>query len=297
MQAVISNPAGVQSGLASDAAQRYIDISADDLEQVVTRSHSLAAAERLAIYSHAYFGRLQECLRAEFPVLLHALGEELFNLFTLEYLKYYPSRSYTLNRLGQNFSRYLAESRPDSGAPLNERESWPDFIVELATLERAFAETFDGPGSEGLSLPDRDSLLEIPIDKLLRGGLVPAPCLRLLVFRYPVTQYFKAARKKENPDLPGPANSYIAMNRSDFVVSIHDLTQTQYEVLAALTTGSTLGQLATGQPDQEAFIVTALGWLGDWAESGFFSAARTCMGISMSSGFVAAGCSDANGSP
>ena len=94
MQAVITNPAGIAGGLASEIARQYIDISADEIEKVVTRSSSLTAAARLAIYSHAYFARLQECLRAEFPVLLHALGEELFNLFTFEYLKVYPSRSY-----------------------------------------------------------------------------------------------------------------------------------------------------------------------------------------------------------
>ncbi len=275
MQAVISNPAGIQSGLAADAARQYIDISADDLEQVITRSHSLSALGRMAIYSHAYFARLQECLRAEFPVLLYALGEELFKLFSLEYLKYYPSRTYTLNRLAENFPRYLAESRPGFGAPPDERESWPDFIVDLATLERAIAETFDGPGSEGLLLADRDSLLAIPIDKLLGARLTPAPCLRLLVFRYPVNQYFKDVRRKEMPGLPGPGYEYIAMNRTNFVVCTHDLTPIQCDLLAALTTGSTLGQVAVGFHAEESFIVTALGWLGDWAQSGFFSAIET----------------------
>jgi len=270
MQAVITNPAGIAGGLASETARQYVDISTDEIEKVVTRSGSLSAAARLAIYGHAYFARLQECLRVEFPILLHALGDELFILFALEYLKNYPSRSYTLNRLGENFPRYLAESRPDAGAPLGERESWPDFIVDLATLERAFAEVFDGPGSEGLSLADRDALLNIPIAELLCARLAPASCLRLLTFRYPVSQYFDAARKKENPDLPQPANTYVAMSRRDYVVRINELTQTQYELLSALTTGSTLGQFATGQPDQQPFVATARDWLGDWADKGFF---------------------------
>src|SRR5438876_6595516 len=132
MQAVITNPTGVRDGLASEAARQYIDISGEDLEQVVTRSHSLTAAGRLAIYSHSYFARLQECLRAEFPVLLHALGEELFNLFTFEYLRQYPSRSYTLNQLGENFPRFLAETRPDAEAPEGARVNWPDLIIDFA---------------------------------------------------------------------------------------------------------------------------------------------------------------------
>src|SRR6185295_8797591 len=73
--------------------------ASDAVEQIVTRSSSLSAFERLAIYRHAYLARLQECLRVEYPVLLLTLGEELFALFTNAYLQQYPSRSYTLNRL------------------------------------------------------------------------------------------------------------------------------------------------------------------------------------------------------
>ena len=272
LQAVVTNPAGVSGGLASAEARQHIDVSGEQIEEVLTRSHSLPAAARLAIYSHAYLARLQECLRAEFPILLHALGEELFTLFTLEYLKHYPSRSYTLNRLGANFPRYLAESRPDAEAPASARESWPDFIVDLATLERTFAEVFDGSGAEGETILDREQLLRIPVETLLAARLVPVVCFRLLAFRYPVSQYFDAARRKENPDLPLPADTYLAMNRRDYVVRIHELNEPQYELLMSLTNGSTLGQLANGQTDREGFITTTLAWLEDWADKGFFSA-------------------------
>lgn len=272
LQAVVTNPGGVTGGLASAEARQYIDVSGEQIEEVLTRSHSLTAASRLAIYSHAYLARLQECLRAEFPILLHAFGEDLFTLFTLEYLKHYPSRSYTLNRLGENFPRYLAESRPDADAPPSERESWPDFIVDLARLERTFAEVFDGPGVEEQVILDRERLIRNPRKSLLKARLVSAVCFRLLAFNYPVGQYFEKARRKENPDLPDPANSYLAMTRRDYVVRIQELTESQYELLSALTAGSTLEQVATGQANQEVFITKALTWLEDWADRGFFAA-------------------------
>jgi len=206
------------------------------------------------------------------PILLQALGEQLFTLFTLEYLKNYPSRSYTLKRLGENFPRYLAESRPDAGAPESERESWPDFIVDLATLKRAFAEVFDGPGSEALMLPGCDGVARMMPENLLEARLTAVACLRLLVFRYPVAQYFNAARKQEDPQLPQPATTYLAMNRRDYVVHLHELTQPQYELLSALTADSTLAQLAKGQADRVAFVGQARVWLEDWADKGFFFA-------------------------
>lgn len=271
LQAVVTNPAGVLGGLASAEAQQHIDVAPEQIEEVLTRSHSLSATSRLAIYGHAYLARLQECLRAEFPVLLQALGADLFTLFTLEYLKNYPSRSYTLNRLGENFPRYLAESRPEADAPVSERESWPDFIVELATLERAFAEVFDGPGIEGKKILDRDQLFRVPRETLLEARFIPIVCFRLLSFRYPVSEYFNAVRRKENPDLPSPAQTYLAMDRRDYVVRIHELGKPQYELLVALTNGSTLSKLANDQTEPECFVTTALAWLGDWTARGFFA--------------------------
>jgi hypothetical protein len=273
LQAVITNPAGLQVGLASESARRHIDISGDDLEQVLTRSNSLTAAGRLAIYSHAYFSRLQECLRAEFPALLHALDEKLFNFFTFEYLKHYPSRSYTLNQLGENFPRYLAETRPDGDAPPNERESWPDFIIELATLERAFSTVFDGPGVEGRQILDANQLSAI--GELGKARFIPVVCLRLLSFRYPVGQYFRAVRKGEEPPLPQPADTFLAMTRRSYDVVIHELTRDQYDLLSALVAGQSLNQAVdaladTNVEDSQTLFNTASGWIEDWAEKGFF---------------------------
>ncbi len=224
MQTVIMHPAGVQQGIASEDARRHLDITTDEIEKVITRSNALTAAERLAIYGRAYHGRLLECLRAEFPVLLHALGGELFDRFAFDYLEQHPSETYTLARLGEKFPRYLAETRPDRDAAQDSRESWPDFIIDLATLEREFGEVFDGPGVEGQSLDVESELMEA-----LRSApwsevrLVAVPCLRLLTFRYPVNAYFGAVRKKENPDLPERASTFLTVTRRNYNVFLYDL--------------------------------------------------------------------------
>jgi len=57
LQAVITEPAGIVAGLASEEAQRNIDVSAEQIEKIVTRSNTLTATQRLAIYGHAYFAR------------------------------------------------------------------------------------------------------------------------------------------------------------------------------------------------------------------------------------------------
>jgi len=274
LQAVITEPEGILAGLASEEAQRNIDVSAEQIEKIVTRSSTLTATQRLSIYGHAYFTRLQECLRAEFPVLLHALDEKLFNLFTFEYLKQYPSRSYTLNQLGENFPRYLAETRPDSDAPPDARESWPDFIIDLATLERAFSKVFDGPGVEGRQILDANQLLAM--GQLHNARFLPVVCLKLLSFRYPVSQYFRAVRAHEDPALPQPTDTFLAMTRRSYTVLIHELTGRQYDLLNALVAGRSLNQAvnslaSTSGDDPQTLLTNALIWIEDWANKGFFA--------------------------
>jgi hypothetical protein len=214
---------------------------------------------------------LQECLRAEFSVLARTLGAELFDRFTFDYLRNYPSRSYTLNRLGENFPRYLAETRPDSESPPGTRESWPDFIIDLAILERAFSEVFDGPGVEGSALPDMEQRSSMTEERLLAMSFQPVPCLRLLAFRYPVVQYFQAQRNEGNPDLPDSAATFLVMNRRDYVVRFHELERQPYEVLRAMTDGQSLAQSIHGAPVSTSM---ALQWLCEWLAKGFLVAVK-----------------------
>lgn len=155
MQAVITHPGGVVAGMDSTEARWAIPVGPNDVESVVTRSRLLSAVDRLEIYARAYYARLIECLRAEFPVLVHALGEDLFAEFAVGYLERYPSRSYTLNLLGAGFPRYLDETRPSN-------DSWAEVVVDLANLELAVAEVFDGPGVEERRTLDFADLSAIP---------------------------------------------------------------------------------------------------------------------------------------
>ena len=95
------NRAGVVDGIASADAQAHIDVSPAQIESVIERSSHQTSVERLEIYAGAYYARLLECLRAEYPIMAEAMGTELFDEFAVEYLQHYPSHSYTLNDLGR----------------------------------------------------------------------------------------------------------------------------------------------------------------------------------------------------
>src|SRR5258708_989599 len=187
-QAVVMHPDGVEAGADSDEAQRLIKLAPGQLERVITRSRALSAAERLAIYANAYHTRLLECLGEVYPMLKRALGQEAFDGFAFGYLQDYPSRSYTLNELGRHFPPYLQQTRPSAhdldsesthqdsavgdGALL---ENWPDFLIDLARLEWAIYEVFDGPGVEGQPLLRFDQLSDISPERWAEVRLHPVP--------------------------------------------------------------------------------------------------------------------------
>jgi hypothetical protein len=275
MQAAIMHPVGVAEGIASAEARAHIDVGPEEAETVITRSRALTALDRLAIYSYAYYARLLECIREEFPVFKHALGEEVFDAFAVGYLQQYPSRSYTLFQLGANFPRYLAETRPEASEGADLPVDWPDFLIDLATLELTFNEVFDGPGVEGEHLLDADRLRAVSPERLLKVRLVGVPCLRLLVLRYPVQKYFTAVRRHEDPSPPGPAETYLAVTRRQYVVRHYELSRPAYQLLHSLLAGGSLGQAisraveAAGR-DLDRLPYNLWQWFHDWAAEGFF---------------------------
>lgn len=273
MQAVITHPGEIEDGIASAGARAHIDIGAEELERVVTRSRALAAADRLRVYGSAYFARLLECLREEFAVLAHALGGELFDEFAAGYLQAYPSRSYTLHHLGANFPRYLAETCPagedDSG--------WTAFVIDLATLERVYAEVFDGPGGEGREPFSADALLAVPPERWVHARLVPAAGFRLVELRCPVHEYISAVRRKADPAPPAPVETLLGVHRRDYVVRRHRLTRPQFELLGAVASGVPVGEAigrAAGAagPGADTLFTDLRSWFRTWAAEGLFQA-------------------------
>jgi len=277
MQAAIMHPAGTLEGMASDEARCHIDVGQSGANAVVTGSNSMSALERLSIYSFAYFARLLECMREEFPVLTHALGEETFDAFAVGYLQAYPSRSYTLFQLADNFPRYLAETRPDPAEDGELLPGWPDFLIDLATLELTLSRVFDGPGVEGEALLDAEQLRKLSPESLLESRLVGVPCLQLLALKFPVHTYFTAVKQSHDPEFPEPAETWLAVTRRNFVVRHYELSRPAFELLQALLGGATFAEAIeraaeSAGDDLDRFSNNLRAWFQDWAAEGFFLA-------------------------
>lgn len=279
MQAVITHPDGVADGIVSPPAQAEIAVTPETVETVIRPSRQLDALQRLGVYANAYYLRLLDCLREEFPAMTAALGDDAFDGFAFGYLQHYPSTSYTLSDLGARFPQYLAESRPprEEGA---EGPDWADFLIDLARLERLYSEVFDGPGIENTSTLQPDELQNIPPQRWGEVRFTPAPCLRLADFRFPVHEFISAVRHNADDVFePPPQPTFLAVSRRNYRVRRWSLGETQYRLLSELVQGTPLQRaletvLADDEAADEMLAERLHNWFADWTEAGFFLSVR-----------------------
>lgn len=272
MQAVITHQGGTVAGIDSAEARSALDLNYDKLEEVIAPSSTLSGAERLDIYYRSYHARLLQCFQMMFPALLRALGAELFNHFALDYLQAHPPSSYTLDQLADGFAHHLTETRPDADAPPDKRESWPEFIIDLATIEWEFLKVYDGPGVEGYRLPGEQDIRAIADEQILDARIELVPCLRLFAFSYPVRAYLLAARRAEMPELPAPEEDFVAMTRRNYRVLMYELSSQEQMILQALHDQHHIAealQQAALSDDPPLSPATVKDLLCDWATKGF----------------------------
>ena len=246
--AAITHPAGVEAGASS---------SVDD---VILPSRQQSATQRLAVYSHAYFARLLDVLRELFPCVRHAVGDELFDEFAVGYLVAHPPASYTLHRLADQFADHLEATRPAD-------DNQFAFIVDLARLEHAIDQVFDGPGPENLPPPDPALLAA--------GQIAVVPGCQLLAFRFPASSYFTAWKAGDKPAWPQPGEQFVALMRRDYIVRRYELTRPQFDLLSSLAAGHSLNDAlasiaATAPLDHLTHEVRR--WFEFWTAERFFVA-------------------------
>jgi hypothetical protein len=236
-------------------------------EDFINESSRLNAARHLHIYRQSYIARLRECMKNQFSALAFALGEELFQMFADQYLDAHPSRSYTLNNLGKIFPDFLEETRPDAAE--QEKEEWVDFIIELARFEFELAVIFDAHSAEEFNLADESTPDE---------ALKPAPLFRLFHHRHPVSRYYLDVTEKKAPELPFEEESFCAVTRRDYRLSLAELKPAQYYFLERLTKGERVAQAKEFFINNYGFDAGRLDevwkeWRKNFIASGFFRAA------------------------
>ena len=260
MQACIQNQGTCEEAIQSNAAQSAIPEA--EARRLVKASATLEPLERLDIYREMYLLRMEEALAIDYPSLKHFLGDEEFMRLVARYVDVNPSRSYTLNRLGDHL--------PDFIATLNDIKS-PAFCHDLARLEYALTMVFDEQETPRLT---QEAIQAVPQEAWENARLKPIAAFRLVEFDYPVSEYVGAV-DEENP-FPKirKRKTYVAAYRSSYRVHRLDLSKPAYQMLSELAAGNTLGETLMASASWRPKVKESqlFEWFREWMSEGLFQA-------------------------
>ena len=117
--------------------------------QIVSTS-VMSAQQRLSVYASAYRLRLKEALSTDYEKLHVYLGDEQFDQLMDDFIDTHPSSTFSL--------RYYSIDLPDW---LQSQASYQQFpqVIELAKIEKAFADSFD---AETVAATELNALAMLP---------------------------------------------------------------------------------------------------------------------------------------
>lgn len=259
MQAVIEQPGTAEEAVASAAARA--ELEPDAIARVIRPSKALTPVERVGVYQGMYLLRMVEALENDFPAVAHLLGHEGFVGLVTRYVAAHPSRSYTLNRLGDRLPEFIRESRGIR------RKA---FVADLARLESLVTAAFDAP--ESPAWPSEE-IARVPESAWPEAVLRPSAALRVAAFAYPVNAYLQSVKDDEHDHPPtGRRPTWIAVYRKNYEVWRLDLSKPAHDFLAALVKGRPFGRaVATAARGLQGSAGDQLfRWLRDWVAEGFF---------------------------
>ncbi|MBI3932280.1 MAG: putative DNA-binding domain-containing protein [Acidobacteria bacterium] len=262
-QGMVVHPEGCDAALVAPEAEQEVPL--ERLREVILPSRTLTPAERLEIYHGMYPLRMQEALASDYPALEHFLGDDGFRELVMQYVQEFPSRNYSLNRLGDHVPEFVRS------APGIKR---PEFCHELARLELAISQVFDAPEVPALTA---EQIAAVAPEDWERARLRPIAAFRLLSFRYPVNAYVQSVRDEDHAGHPKARlkDTWLALYRRSYSVYRLELSRSAHDLLRDLVEGATLGEAVAAAPrrdgrrapqEEELFR-----WFRDWVSGGIFA--------------------------
>ncbi len=182
-----------------------------------------------------------ECLDEEFAVAVCRRRRVVQDGSPLATCRTLLPRATPSANWGGDSRRFWGESRLHAReTPEDAGETWPEFIVELATLERALYEVDDGPRTRAYRLTRPCHAGRADPEAWQEIRLVLAPCLRLLAFSHDASGCWGDRKDELAPVIPMAERHWLAICRRDFVVERFELDEPQFVLLEALIRSETL---------------------------------------------------------
>lgn len=254
-------------------------------EVIAAGNEHLTPVEQVDIYREQFWLRHFDCLRDDFASIEHLLDEAdrvadrevgiTFEELARGYFAAHPSSSYTLRDLGDGMVGYLASTAPYRDDP---------FLMDLARVEWAFVEAFDGPDAASF---EPSMIAGRSEDEWPAATLVFHPSLQRLTLSSPAHDYRIAVRRRstkhgtpdatEVPVRPAPRTCHLVVYRGSELLHCLEVDDQANAMLDELARGVALGAAceraaeASGV-DIETFQSRLAGWFSEWTALGWIRA-------------------------
>ncbi len=208
---------------------------------------------RIRVYSDAYFLRLRDILREDFPRVAALLGPEQFDEVVKGYIQVFPSRWWSVRHLGG----FLAEF-------LRHRKDSPECLADLAELEWARVEVFDAPDAKSVTI---DDLISVPAAAWPTQRFSPIPAIQPLRAHYPVHQLWSGSKSL---DLSAAETSLRVWRKNDCEVVHAPMDDRESAALDKMIPGEPFAAICetfADLPELQA-AQQATGLLARWIEDG-----------------------------
>lgn len=223
----------------------------DSAAELVDAPRDVAAVERLHVYAHAYTARIAGVLALEYPKLATRVA---LPALVAPYLRAHPPSRPSLAAVGAHLAAFLAA------------RGEPAHLVELAALERARTEAFDG-GRDVVPLARAD---------LAAAGAAAFPALRLALVPsarvVPLTSnaddLWDAIERGAAPPPPAPATRAVLVWRRDVTVVHRTLDADEATLAPDLAAGTTFEAICDRLAADPAPAERALALLLRWVDAG-----------------------------
>jgi hypothetical protein len=218
-------------GAALRSSGADADAAIDALAKCIV-DDGLAPASRVQVYRNNSRAMFEGALERTYPVLRRRVGEPYFLGLAREYRVRHPSRNGDLHWIGREFASWLKRHLAGSDY---------EWLVDLARLEWACEEVLVSPRRPAL---DASQLARVVPDTLADVGLELQPCLRFVRSEYPVWSVWRENQPAEagNPVDLSQGAQHIVVTYGDEGLALHSLPADQFDFVASLAAGATLGE-------------------------------------------------------
>lgn len=236
-----------------------------DIAQHIQSTPTYSADERLNIYAYAYKARLKEAIATDYEKLHTYLGDEQFDQLLERYIAKHPSKSTSLRYLSASMVTLLRAEEPYKQLPV---------LAELATIEAAFADSFDAKDAHISTL---DELAHIPPEAWETLHFSFQASAQLLPLHYNAFAIWKALADEQTPPNTEHAkntNVWLMWRDNQLISRYRHLSEPEADSLALAIAGQSFPAICEQllqHFDEENTPVKAIGFLQSWIQEGLIS--------------------------